>query len=97
MNVRSKGAFARSKRFTPEASAGKQQADHAEIVHMAEVEAANRASQRCAMVARAAYFRAQHRGFEPGHELEDWFAAEVEVTNAQQLSTLSPAEETASP
>jgi|CZKO01.1.fsa_nt_gi hypothetical protein len=37
------------------------------------------AAQRQAMIAEAAYFRAQRRGFEPGHELEDWLAAEQEV------------------
>jgi hypothetical protein len=30
-------------------------------------------------VATAAYFKAEARGFEPGHELEDWLAAEREV------------------
>jgi len=35
--------------------------------------------QRASLIARAAYFRSQDRGFEPGHELEDWLAAEVEV------------------
>lgn len=30
-------------------------------------------------IAEAAYYRAQRRGFEPGHELEDWIAAEKEV------------------
>jgi hypothetical protein len=30
-------------------------------------------------VAERAYFRALHRGFAPGHELEDWLAAEREV------------------
>jgi len=30
---------------------------------------------RDALVARAAYFRAQHRCFEPGHELVDWLGA----------------------
>jgi Protein of unknown function (DUF2934) len=34
---------------------------------------------REAMVAEIAYFRAQSRGFEPGHEVEDWLAAETEV------------------
>src|ERR1019366_3488204 len=34
---------------------------------------------RIAMIAEAAYFAAQSRGFEPGHELEDWIAAEKEV------------------
>jgi len=32
-----------------------------------------------AKVAVAAYFRAQKRGFQPGRELEDWFAAEQEI------------------
>jgi hypothetical protein len=30
-------------------------------------------------IAVAAYYRAEQRGFEPGHELEDWIAAEKEV------------------
>lgn len=32
-------------------------------------------------IAEAAYFRAQKRGFEPGHELEDWLAAEKEIND----------------
>jgi hypothetical protein len=34
---------------------------------------------RRALIAEAAYLRAQRRGFEPGHELEDWLAAESEI------------------
>lgn len=30
------------------------------------------------MIAVAAYFRAEHRGFAPGDELADWFDAEAE-------------------
>ena len=30
-------------------------------------------------IAEAAYWRAHQRGFEPGHELEDWLAAEREL------------------
>jgi hypothetical protein len=30
-------------------------------------------------IAQAAYLRAQQRGFAPGHELEDWLAAEKAV------------------
>jgi hypothetical protein len=30
-------------------------------------------------IERAAYLRAVRRGFEPGHELEDWLAAEKEI------------------
>ena len=33
---------------------------------------------REALIAELAYFRALGRGFEPGHELEDWLAAEAE-------------------
>jgi hypothetical protein len=32
-----------------------------------------------ALTAERAYFRAERRGFTPGHELEDWLAAEREV------------------
>jgi hypothetical protein len=35
--------------------------------------------QRAALIAEAAYFRAEKRGFRPGHENEDWLAAEAEV------------------
>ncbi len=31
------------------------------------------------MTAQTAYYMAQQRGFAPGHELEDWLAAEEEV------------------
>ena len=30
-------------------------------------------------VALAAYYRAEARGFEPGHEMEDWLEAEQEL------------------
>ena len=31
------------------------------------------------LISEAAYYRAQERGFEPGHELDDWIQAESEV------------------
>ena len=34
---------------------------------------------RHALIAEAAYLRSERRGFEPGHETEDWLAAEAEV------------------
>jgi hypothetical protein len=37
------------------------------------------AELRRELVATEAYFRAEHRGFAPGHELEDWIAAEAAV------------------
>lgn len=32
-----------------------------------------------ALIAERAYFKAEQRGFEPGHELEDWLEAEREL------------------
>jgi DUF2934 family protein len=37
------------------------------------------ASLRHDMISEAAYFRAAARGFAPGHEFEDWLAAELEI------------------
>ena len=37
--------------------------------------------RRRAMIAEAAYYRAERRGFAPGHELEDWLQAEAELTH----------------
>jgi len=37
------------------------------------------ADLRHAMIAEAAYYRAERRGFQPGHELEDWLVAESEI------------------
>lgn len=37
------------------------------------------AQERQMLIARAAYFRAEKRGFAPGGELQDWVEAEAEV------------------
>jgi hypothetical protein len=37
------------------------------------------AQERDKLVAQAAYFRAEKRGFAPGCELQDWIEAEAEV------------------
>lgn len=37
---------------------------------------------RLAMIAEAAYFRAERRGFDPGHEVSDWLEAEAAVDAA---------------
>jgi hypothetical protein len=47
--------------------------------HTASAEVPRPATDRYASIALAAYFRSQHRGFKPGHEMEDWLAAEAEV------------------
>jgi hypothetical protein len=33
------------------------------------------------MVAERAFFKAEKRGFAPGHEMDDWLEAEKEVSN----------------
>jgi hypothetical protein len=45
--------------------------------------------RRRVMVAEAAYYRAEHRAFAPGHELEDWCGAEAEIDAI--LSSTPPA------
>jgi hypothetical protein len=44
--------------------------------------------RRAALIAEAAFFRAETRGFSPGHEMEDWLAAESEV-DAKLMSAKS--------
>jgi hypothetical protein len=43
---------------------------------------------RRSLIAQAAYYRAERRGFQPGHEAEDWLAAEHEVDTALMLGAL---------
>jgi Holliday junction resolvase-like predicted endonuclease len=45
--------------------------------------------KRAALIAEAAYFLAEKRGFSQGHETEDWLAAENEV-DARLLRAESP-------
>ena len=42
-------------------------------------------SDRQAMIATAAYYRAEKRHFSPGSELEDWIAAEAEIDTLLML------------
>lgn len=46
--------------------------------------------RRAALIAEAAYFRAEKRGFAPGHENEDWLAAEAEVDARLLASARAP-------
>ena len=36
------------------------------------------------MIAEAAYYRAERRGFTPGNEMEDWLQAETEIDSLIQ-------------
>ena len=48
--------------------------------------------ERRSMIAEAAYLRAERRGFGPGHETEDWLAAEKEVEALLKLGARGPAQ-----
>ena len=41
--------------------------------------------ERNRMIAEAAYFRAEHRGFAVGGEWDDWIAAEAEIDRLVEL------------
>jgi hypothetical protein len=45
------------------------------------------------LIAEAAYYRAERRGFQPGHELEDWLAAEAEVDGEDPTGKPDPDED----
>lgn len=42
------------------------------------------------MIAEAAYYRAERRGFAPGHEIENWVAAEAEVDTLLATGGMRP-------
>jgi hypothetical protein len=44
------------------------------------VKAESTAEERCCQIVERAYFKAEARGFVAGHEMEDWLAAELEVS-----------------
>jgi hypothetical protein len=52
-------------------------------------QAASTVWHRQTMIAEAAYFRAVHRGFAPGRELEDWIAAERDIDAILERAQLS--------
>lgn len=59
-----------------------------DVLSMTADEAGARNAEHLQRVATAAYFRSQKRGFEPGHELDDWLAAEQEIAAAARLPAL---------
>lgn len=42
------------------------------------------AAARPCELAEAAYFRAERRGFEPGHEISDWLQAEADLLGVRR-------------
>ena len=37
-------------------------------------------ADRISQIAKSAYYKSEARGFEPNHDVEDWLAAEAEVS-----------------
>jgi len=55
-----------------------------DVRQLVAAEVKDRSVDHHAKIALAAYFIAEKRGFEPGHELDDWLAAEAELAQAEQ-------------
>jgi hypothetical protein len=55
-----------------------------EVRQLVAAEAKDRTADHQARIAATAYFIAEKRGFEPGHDSDDWLAAEAEVARAEQ-------------
>ena len=50
--------------------------------------ASDSSDERERLIREWAYFRAQRRGFVPGHEMDDWLAAERELKRTSQSTLL---------
>ena len=61
----------------------------APVEHASSAQLADEATRR-AMVAHAAYYRAQKRGFVAGRELDDWLAAEAEIVGRSRFPDRKP-------
>jgi hypothetical protein len=61
-----------------------------DVSQLASAETEARIADHEVKVALAAYFIAQKRGFEPGHELDDWLAAEAQIAAADEPSLVKP-------
>lgn len=62
----------------PQSSTPSAPSAHERLAPVLEGRAPIDAEAREEMIREAAYFRAERRGFESGHEIEDWLAAERE-------------------
>ena len=62
-----------------------------DVRHLITAEAKSRTADLQSRIALKAYFLAEKRGFQPGHALDDWLAAEAAVTRAEQQSRMTEA------
>jgi hypothetical protein len=70
-----KSVFSRAAEFAGVKSGG------IKMKHASAMEAGTEVTQeeRHHLISEAAYYRAEHRSFSPGYELEDWLNAEAEI------------------
>ena len=85
MNVRAEksGRRARKRALVGDGVIAQMERDK-DVRQLVAAEAEDRSVDHHAKIALAAYFIAEKRGFEPGHELDDWLAAEAELAQAEQ-------------
>jgi len=85
MNVRAQksGRRARKRAVIGDGVIAKLERDE-DVRQLVAAEAKDRTADHQLRVALAAYYIAEKRGFEPGHELDDWLAAEAAVARAEQ-------------
>jgi hypothetical protein len=88
MNVRVQKSAQRARR--PTGAVGDGPTADPDMAQMAVAEVTARMADHQVKVALAAYFIAERRGFEPGHELDDWLAAEAQIAAAGQPSVSKP-------
>lgn len=92
MNAREQKSPRRSQRRAgaPGDAAVVSASEDADVAQPAASDAEAQVADHQIKIAMAAYFIAEKRGFEPGHELEDWVAAEAETAKAETPSVLKP-------
>ena len=92
MNVRSQksGRRARKRAVVGDGVIAQLERDR-DVRQLVAAEARDRSADHHARIALAAYFIAEKRGFAPGHELDDWLAAEAAVARAQQQPRVTTA------
>lgn len=61
-----------------------------DVQQLVAADAQARTADHQVKVALAAYFIAEKRGFEPGHELDDWLEGESEIAEAERPQVTKP-------
>jgi hypothetical protein len=84
--VSTTGSTAKAKTAKANGKGGsRKRSDAKDTLHLKgkQLSATQRLADADGMIATAAYYLAERRGFEPGHEIEDWLTAEQQVRSLQ--------------